>query len=154
MNAFRPQERSFWLAQVCEANYRRLLDLIPDLAAIPKTAVARVEGKPSLHLAMLERSAYTLTLELTHCFTWEFDALREPAVKIRVYLDARAAEALSDRERPFVHDALGRGRDARGVMDYKWTLNYFLSRWLDHCIAANYRFGLAHAEREPRRAAA
>lgn len=154
MNAFLPQEKSYWLAQVCEANYRRLLSLIPDLAAVPKTAVARVEGKPSLHLAMLERSAYTLTLELTHSFAWEFEALSEPAVKIRVYLDACAAEVLSDRERPFVHDALGRRSDARGVMDYKWTLNYFLSRWLDHCIAANYRFGLTHAERDNCRAAA
>jgi uncharacterized protein YqiB (DUF1249 family) len=146
MSVLQPVEKSYWLAKVCEANYRRLLGLIPDLKALPETAVASVDGKPALHLAMIERSPYTLTLELTHCFTWEFEAMREPAVKIRVYLDARAAEVISDRERLSVHEALGRGRDAQSVMDYKWSLNYFFSQWLEHCLAANYRFGLAGAE--------
>ena len=154
MSALEPEEKSFWLSRVCEENYRRLLDLIPDLSNVAQSAVAGVEGKPALHLRLLERSPYTLTLELTHCFTWEFDALREPAVTIRVYLDARAVEVLRDRERPLAREALGKEGGAREVMDYKWTLNYFLSQWLDHCLAANYRFAFTEAEGAPRRAAA
>ncbi|NTV79110.1 MAG: DUF1249 domain-containing protein, partial [Clostridiales bacterium] len=26
------------------------------------------------------------------------------------------------------------------IMDYKWRLNYFLSKWLDHCLQADYQF--------------
>lgn len=140
MSVFDPQEKSYWLAKLCEANYDRLLQLIPGLHRMARSAVAEAKGKPSLHLSLLEHSPYTLTLELSHCFGYE--PLLEPAVKIRVYLDARAAEVLSDHARPRVHEALGHTRPAREVMEYKWALNYFLSRWLDHCLACEYQFGL------------
>jgi uncharacterized protein YqiB (DUF1249 family) len=99
-------------------------------------------------LELLEHSPHTVTLELGHCFGPGAEPLLEPAVRIRVYLDARAAEVLGDRDRPRLREALRRQPQAREVMDYKWTLNYFLSQWLEHCLACNYRFGLAHAGRE------
>ena len=148
MSFLEPQEKSYWLAKLCEANYDRLLRLIPSLHGVAESSVAIADGKPSLHLELLEHSPYTVTLELSHSFSKGFDALLEPAVKIRVYFDARAAEVLSDHARPVVHEVLRSERKAREVMDYKWTLNYFLSRWLDHCLACNYRFGAARAERE------
>ena len=148
MSRFDPQEKSYWLAKLCEANYERLLRLIPNLPGLAQSAVASADGKPSLHLRLLEHSPYTVTLELSHCFSLGLESLPEPAVKIRVYLDARAAEVLSDRDRPGLRDALRREAQAREVMDYKWTLNYFLSQWLEHCLACNYRFAVARAGRE------
>lgn len=146
MSLLDPHEKSYWLAKICEANFERLFRLVPNLASLPASAVAKAEGKPLLHLEMLEQSPYTLTLELSHCFGSE--SLLEPAVKIRVYLDARAAEVLSDHARPHVHQALRQGTKAHEVMDYKWTLNYFLSRWLDHCLASEYRFRPVQFEHE------
>lgn len=142
MSRFEPAEKSYWLAKLCEANYERLILLIPNLPALPETAVARADGKPSLHLELLEHAPYTVTLELSHCFSRGFESLLEPAVRIRVYLDARAVEVLSDHVRPLVHQALKPDNGARAVLDYKWSLNYFLSQWLDHCLACNYRFGV------------
>lgn len=147
MSRLEPQEKSYWLARICEANFERLLRLAPDLESMPASTIAQAKGKPLLRLELLEQSPYTLTLELSHCFG--FESLLEPAVKIRVYLDARAVEVLSDHARPHVHAALRNEPKAREVMDYKWTLNYFLSRWLDHCLASDYRFGLTRAGREP-----
>jgi len=145
MSIFQPAEKSFWLQKVCESNYEKLANLIPDLARIDETAIAQVNGKPSLHLRLLERSPYTLTLELTHDFVRGL----EPAVKIRVSLDAKTAEALSDHCRPVVLDALrGSESSAKSVLDYKWSLNYFLTRWLDHCLQSDYRFGTARYSRE------
>ena len=148
MSVLNPVNKSYWLAKLCEANYVKLVALIPGLDYIPQTAIASADGKPSLHLKLIERSPYTLTLELTHCFTWEFEALLEPAVKIRIYLDAQAAEVLNDHERPCVLDALKHDPSARNVLDYKWSLNYFLSQWLDHCLQSNYRFALARPDLE------
>ena len=145
MSFLEPYEKSYWLARICEANFERLLRLVPDLASLPISAIAKAEGRPLLQLELLEQSPYTLTLELSHRFG--FESLLEPAVKIRVYLDARAAEVLSDHARPHVHQALQGEPKAREVMDYKWKLNYFLSRWLDHCLASDYRFGRAQAGR-------
>ncbi|MDD5033642.1 MAG: DUF1249 domain-containing protein [Methylococcaceae bacterium] len=148
MSLLEPTEKSYWLAKLCEENYQRLVRLIPELADPPESAVARADGKPSLHLKLLEHNPYTVTLELTHCFSRELQSLLEPAVKIRVYLDARAAEVLSDHERPRVHEAFSHAGNAREVMDYKWSLNYFLTQWLEHCLACDYRFALTHTERE------
>lgn len=146
MSVFYPVETSFWLQKVCEANYRKLTDLIPDLARLDSAATARAQDKPALHLRLLERSPYTLTLELTHAFAPDCGEVREPAVRIRVCLDAKTAEALCDHCRPTVLDALHGAASARDVLDYKWDLNYFLARWLDHCLSNDYRFGAARAE--------
>lgn len=140
MSTLEPVNKSYWLSRVCEANFARLLRLIPHLESLPAGASARAEGTPGLQLELLERSPYTLLIELTHSFNREFGALLEPAVRIRVYLDAHTVEALSAHERPCVLDAVRHDPSARRVMDYKWSLNYFLAQWLDHCIASDYRF--------------
>ena len=148
MSAFTPVEKSLCLHKVCEANYGRLARLVPDLLQIGNAATARVAGKPALHLRVLERSPFTLVLELTHDFARGQAANLEPAVRIRVCLDARTVEMLCDVVRPLVHDALRLGTVPAAVLDYKWSLNYFLSRWLDHCIAGQYRFGVESRERQ------
>lgn len=140
MSRLVPNEKSYWLSKLCETNYAKLRLLIPGLTRLPESLIAHAEGKPSLHLKCLERSPYTLTLELTHCFSLGLGAQLEPAVIIRVYLDACAVEVLNDHERPTVHAALKRQAPAVRVMDYKWRLNYFLSQWLDHCLRCDYRF--------------
>lgn len=148
MSALSPINKSYWLANLCEANFRKLNVLIPDLALIPPTAALKADGKPVLFLRLIERSPYTLTVELTHSFDWGFEALSEPAVQIRIYMDAGAAEVLSDRDRPFVLDALKDSISHKGVMDYKWSLNYFLSQWLDHCLQSQYCFAMASPDEE------
>jgi uncharacterized protein YqiB (DUF1249 family) len=140
MNTFNPVEKSFWLHKLCEANFSRLVGLVPDLPTVGHVAVARVAGKPSLHLRLIERSPYTLIVDLTHDFAEDYALLAEPGVRIRVCLDARTAEMLCDHERPAVLHAVRDDPAARAVLDYKWTLNYFLARWLDHCLAHHYRF--------------
>ena len=100
MSRFLPRNRSYWLAKLCEANYERLVALAPDLDRIRPALKASAHGKPPLHIRLIERSPYTLTLELTHAFNHAREELREPAVRIRVYLDARSVEVLSDHCRP------------------------------------------------------
>jgi uncharacterized protein YqiB (DUF1249 family) len=140
MTLFNPANKSYWLARLCEDNFERLAMLIPDMEFIPERAMAFAEGKPSLLLKVIDRSPYTVTLELSHSFDWGFDELLEPEVRIRVYLDARSAEVLSDHARPFVLQVFGTDRNAARILDYKWSLNYFLANWLEHCARCKYRF--------------
>ena len=146
MSQFNPLDKSLWLHKVCEANFRRLTGLVPDFDRIDVCATAEVSGKPPLHWRLLERSPYTLTVELTHDFSPNLAPLIEPAVRMRVCMDSRTVEMLSDHVRPTVRDALRNEPAARLVMDYKWKLNYFLARWLDHCLASNYRFDVSGGE--------
>ncbi len=142
MSAFSPIEKSLWLHKVCEANFARLNRLIPGLEQIGGTLTAEVPDKPALYLRLIERSPFTLVLELTHDFAGGYARLAEPAVRLRVCLDARTVEMLSDYARPGVYEVLRQTPESGAVLDYKWSLNYFLARWLDHCLAGRYHFGL------------
>lgn len=147
MSVFYPVKKSLWLQQICEANFHKLCILIPDMLRVEDNACAScIPGMPKLHLRTLERSAYTVTMELTHDFSVEFEALHEPAVRIRVCFDSRTAEVLNDHERPTVNEVFGHDRNHGAILDYKWSLNYFLNQWLDHCLSKNYRFRVFELE--------
>jgi len=132
--------KSLCLQMVCEQNYKKLLYLIPDIHLIEQSAEGHSEGKPLLYIEILEQTAYTRTVQLSHFFTDEFESLFEPAVKIRLYFDMRTAEVLSDSKRKTVENAIQDKSASKDIMDYKWQLNYFLEKWLDYCLKTNYIF--------------
>ena len=125
------------LQDLCESNYRKLRRLIPGLRRLESRAVAFLDGQPALHVRLLEKAPYTLTLELSYCFEHGPQPLFEPALRLRVYLDAGMVEVLGDAERP---PRRLRGPVDRAVLAHKWQMNYFLDKWLDHCLQRGYRF--------------
>jgi hypothetical protein len=144
MSFVNPVNKSICLEQVCESNYQKLLKLIPDLMAFKEAAIGHAPHHTTLHLEIIERTPYTMTVELSHCFSRNQDEFLEPAVKIRIYLDAQLAEVLSDHARAGVTQVFKDPGLSREIMNYKWRLNYFLQKWLDHCLKKNYLFR-AHA---------
>jgi uncharacterized protein YqiB (DUF1249 family) len=137
MAFFQPIDKSFCLEQLCESNYRKLFLLCPDLLAFSDNTVGWSAQNSSLHLTVLARSPYTLTIELSHAFADESAA---PSVQICLYLDAKLAEALSDYARVRVFDVYPNPRASRDIMDYKWRLNIFLHKWLETCVEKNVHF--------------
>ncbi len=140
MSQLRPVNTSLCLEKICESNYQKLFRLIPNLCSFDKNAIGRTENKPALYLDVLERNPYTLTIELSHCFNRRITELIEPGVKIRVYLDAQLVEVIRDHARPAVESVYKNPGRLREIQDYKWRLNYFLQKWLDHCLKTEYRF--------------
>ena len=135
-----PVNKSLCLQNVCETNYRKIFCLIPNLRNIADSAKGIAHGKPVLHVQILEQTPYTKTIQLSYYFEHEAEVLLEPAVKIRLYFDVCIAEVLRDYKRTEVANAIddiGRSKD---IMDYKWKLNYFLEKWLDHCLKNDYSF--------------
>ena len=135
-----PINKAICLEWVCESNYRKLLKLIPDLLSLNKTAVGKASKKPDLQLDIIERSPHTLTIQLSHCFNQDPEDLITPEVKIRVYLDAQLAEVLRDCARSDVSRVFKDPGQTAEILNYKWRLNYFLEKWLDHCLQKNYQF--------------
>ena len=132
--------QAFILEQVCETNYRKLFRLIPDLMTYEQGAIGYSRHRPNLRVMVIERAPYTMTLELSHCFDEIHDELFEPAVKIRIYLDAKLAEVIRDHARSHVSSVIKDPGQFKEIMEYKWSLNYFLEKWLDHCLKTNYQF--------------
>ncbi len=140
MSLLNPVNKSLCLEQVCASNYEKLFRLIPDLCRFEDKAIGLAPNQSSLHLDILEQTAYTLTIELSHCFKTHLEEVVEPAIRIRIYLDAQLAEALKDYERPAVNHVVKDISLCRDILNYKWRLNYFLEKWLDHCLGKNYQF--------------
>lgn len=128
------------LEKICESNYEKLFKLIPHLCQFDKQAMGYAQHKPALYLIIVERNPYTLTVELSHCFNSDAEQLLEPGMRIRVYLDAQLVEVICDQERPAVEQVYHNPGLLQEIRDYKWRLNYFLQKWLDHCLKANYQF--------------
>jgi uncharacterized protein len=140
MSFLNPINKSECLEQVCASNYEKIFRLIPELCAVEGNAIGLAANNTTLHLQIIEQTAYTLTIGLSHCFSIKPDELLEPALRIRIYLDAQLAEALSDHARPAVNHAVKDVSLCRDILNYKWRLNFFLEKWLDHCLAKNYQF--------------
>jgi uncharacterized protein YqiB (DUF1249 family) len=142
---FTPVNTAVCLEKLCESNYRKLLRLIPHLSTLSQQAIAESSDKPPLQLTVLDRNPFTLTLLMQYQFEDTPSLNLAPSVTLRIYLDAQLVEALGDTARP----ALQRGHldyaDAKAVRDYKWRLNVFLEKWLDHCLQSHYCFAQSAA---------
>lgn len=149
MSFINPVNKSYCLEQICESNYQKLLKLIPDLLNLKEKATGHAPHNTTLHITVIASTPYTMTVELSHCFIKNMDEFIEPAVKIRIYQDAQLAEVLSDHVRASVAEVFNNPGLSREIMNYKWRLNYFLQKWLDHCLKKDYHFSKTAEYAEP-----
>lgn len=125
--------RSFvGLMALYESNYLRLLRLIPELDILDGCFRSRVAGDCDLHIEILERCRYTVTLSLSYHLETDEGLLVDPDMTIRVYLDGQLAEVMAIGEKQH-HIAL---RDLviehRRELDLRWQRNIVLNKWLDY----------------------
>lgn len=130
------------LAQ-CEANYWRLLQLLPDrnrreqwllgLTGQPANAQS-----PSWHtrINVIERSRYTTTLRLERADSQPLpsDWLRAPCLTLRLYEDARLAEVLAWERHRHLQPRYDYPNSAMYQRDEKAQMNRFLGEWLALCL--------------------
>lgn len=114
------------LMGVYERNYERLVRLLGDPLGIPVRRRVRLPGRPQLYVEVRQRSRYTVDLILTHRFGDE----RLPELAVRLYRDARLAEALPLAGRPS-------GRPLARLPE-RWHANMLLYKWLEYCTGALY----------------
>src|SRR5210317_954087 len=125
--------RSFvGLMVLYESNYLRLLRLVPELGRLDGCFRSRVAGDCDLHLEILERSRYTVTLSLTYHLETDDGLLIDPDMSIRAYLDGQLAEVLAIGKSQR-HPALRRlVNEHREELDRRWRRNIVLNKWLDY----------------------
>jgi len=141
--SWRARPRSFVaLMSLYESNYIRLGWLVTGIAALRGNHRCRIDGDCDLLLGVAERSAYTTTLSLT-CLVSGATGSTFPDLTLRVYHDARLAEA-QDWADCHGHAALRvlRGRAER-ELDQRWARNIMLNKWLEYCVERGYRFSPA-----------
>lgn len=128
------------LQTACEANYARLMRLLPHMRE--RTESRRVALSQGEHLLgvlaldVLESCPYTTTLRVRqeHSLPW----LPVPQLEVRVYHDARMAEVVSAENTRRLHIRYPYPNAAMHQPDEKNQLNLFLGEWLSHCLACGH----------------
>jgi uncharacterized protein YqiB (DUF1249 family) len=113
-------------------NHQRLQRLFAPQMLAAGGYTSSVGDGLDLHLAVQERHPYTLELELTYGFVDAHTGMRAPSAQLRVYTDARLAEALHCHPGRHLWQVLGPFPPARSVLQYRLRMNSFLSRWLEY----------------------
>jgi uncharacterized protein YqiB (DUF1249 family) len=117
-----------------ESNYLRLLNLIPDLDLIDGCYRSTVAGDCCLHVEILQRCRYTITLSLTYQFETDDGSIADPDMRVRAYLDGHLAEVQSLRG-DLRHTELRRLVCAhQKELDSRWQRNVVLNKWLEYLI--------------------
>jgi hypothetical protein len=122
------------LMALYESNYLRLFQLIPELNRLDGYYRSTVAGDCDLHVEILQRSRYTITLSLSYFFTEDDVRVADPDMQVRVYLDGHLAEAMcfSGEHR---HSELRRlSRVHRRGLNSQWRRNMVLNKWLDYLM--------------------
>ena len=130
--------RSFiGLMLLYESNFLRLRHLVPELDRLDGYYQSRVAGDCDLHLEILDRSRYTITLSLSYFFRENGVRIADPDMKVRVYLDGQMAEAMS-LGRPgnnCRHAELRRlAREHSAELSARWRRNIVLNKWLEYLM--------------------
>lgn len=142
MNALRERYRVdlLELQSACEANYLRLMRLLPDMRGSQhERRVALSQGEQLLGvlaLQVLESCPYTSTLQVRQ--EGGSPLLPMPTLQVRAYHDARMAEVIEPER---ARSLLGRYPYPNRAMlhpDEKTQLNLFLGEWLSHCMACGH----------------
>lgn len=122
------------LMAVYESNFLRLQQLIPEIERVDGYFRSRVAGDCDLHVEVIERSRYTITLSLSYFFEDDGVRIADPDMRIRVYLDGKLAEAMDFRGE-HRHPAFRRlSRTHRGELGARWRRNIVLNKWLDYLL--------------------
>lgn len=128
------------LMSLYESNYLRAGWLAGDLRALEGRQVSRIESDCDLILTVCEQTPYTTSIHLTYCFDAADNPLLLPDMTVRLYHDARLAEAHSwaGEHR---HDLLRAWRGAvERELDQRWARNMVLNKWLEYCVDRGHRF--------------
>jgi len=92
--SWRARPRSFvGLMTLYESNFIRLGWLVPELRRMRGSLTSVVAGEPALELSVVEQCRYTTAFQLSYLFAEGGAMAREPGLEVRVYHDARLAEA-------------------------------------------------------------
>jgi uncharacterized protein YqiB (DUF1249 family) len=126
---------------IYESNYIKLSHLVSSFDW-PQTAIVSTSPRDKdLHAQLMRREPYTTTLKLTYWFE-EGGALAvpDPDLILRVYHDARLAEAVAGRERHCHQKLKELAGDSGRELDRRWRINMMLNKWLDYLSEVGHSF--------------
>ena len=132
------------LMTIYESNYIKLSQLTAKFDWAGWSVTSRSRRDNDLHAQLMRREPYTTTLKLTYWFEEPDGVLvPDPDLIVRIYHDARLAEAVAGRDRHTHHKLREFACDSGAELDRRWRINMMLNKWLD------YLFDVGHTLNNP-----
>jgi len=129
------------LMTIYESNYIKLGTLTTAFEWSGWSMVSTSQRDSDLHAQLLRREPYTTTLKLTYWFEEPGEMLvPDPDLIVRIYHDARLAEAVAGGDRHTHHKLRELAAGSESELDRRWRMNMMLNKWLDylfdvgHCL--------------------
>lgn len=124
------------LMELYEENYRLMRRLCPFLPSAELHCYqSHLPKGMDLLLNVIECSKYTSTVQLSYYKPGQAKPNFAPDLRIRIYHDARVAEAMSG----LIHGLRYEKRSERELAA-SWKLNRFLYKWLGFCVRQGHQF--------------
>ena len=133
------------LMTIYESNFIKLTHLSARLRLLLSTAqpllISRSEPDCGLYLRLLRRETYTTTVNLTYWFEQDSaEPVADPDLTLRIYHDARLAEAVSGRLE-HCHPQIRALAPAHSVeLDRRWRNHILRNKWLDYLLDMGHEF--------------
>jgi len=122
-----------------EANYRRLMRLVPDIHNVEGAIVFDMENKTELRIQVVERCRYTTVITLDYNIGADDQWFSDPYMKVRVYDDAKVVEVITSQNYSRLKARYAFPNPKMLSQFEKRQVNRFLGEWLDHCLEQGRR---------------
>jgi uncharacterized protein YqiB (DUF1249 family) len=116
--------------------FRALNLLMPDGLSRSDCLVSSIDDGPDLYMQVIERHDYTTFLRLTYIIGNRKQ--HDPNAHIRVYHDARMAEATAFSPEQGIQRFAGPELPMHGLVVRNWRLNKALLKWLDYLLGQGH----------------
>lgn len=134
-----------WLMALYAENYRKLSRLFaPEDLASGRYVSCCGDGL-DLYLDVIEQHRYTAELRMTYALSDPVTGEPDPSAYLRIYRDARQAEATHCYFGRRWQDAIGRYPPPAEVVGHRLRMNTFLSKWVDYLAECGH--GVATLQR-------
>lgn len=124
--------RFMWLMGLYAENYLRIERVLQLRQRVPGCYVSSIADGLDLSVELLARHAYTDEVRLTYGLIDPLTGQRDPSAYIRVYHDARLAEATHCYIGRRWQDTIGLHPEPKLLMNHRLRMNAFLDKWLEY----------------------
>ncbi|WP_034220190.1 DUF1249 domain-containing protein [Arenimonas donghaensis] len=121
-----------WLMGLYGENFGRLTRMFQPQVLVEGRYLSRVPGGLDLQVDVLAQHAYTVELRLSYLMIDARTGQPDPSAYVRLYRDARQAEATHCYVGRHWQDVLGLRPSVQALVGHRLRMNGFLNKWLDY----------------------
>lgn len=133
-----------WLMGLYAENFRRITRLFEPADLHAGVYLSRIGDGVDVRLEVIEQHRYTTELRLSYAMLDPVTGEPDPSAHLRLYRDARQAEATHCYVGRRWQDVIGMYPPPAEVVDHRMRMNTFLGKWLQYLAERGHGVATLH----------